>query len=69
MMLITHLVCGVLLGSGAALASLLVGLPIWAALLVGLLGGNVGMMASALATYLFPLPKLPDTLELYPAQA
>jgi hypothetical protein len=69
MMLITHLVCGVLLGSGAALASLLMGLPIWAALLVCLLGGNVGGLASALATYLFPLQELPDTVELDAAQA
>jgi hypothetical protein len=62
-MLMTHLVCGVLLGSGAALASLLMGLPIWAAILVYVLGCSLGLLASAIATCLFPLQEMANTAE------
>jgi uncharacterized membrane protein len=58
MMLVTHVICGVILGSGAALALCILGLPVWAVILAYVLWGSLGVLASALATRLFP----PDDL-------
>ena len=53
-MLTTHLICGGLLGLGAALSSWVLGAPVWAALLVCALVGAAGGLASAIGMYLFP---------------
>jgi hypothetical protein len=53
-MIVTHLVCGFVLGLGAGLAGWIIGLPAWAAVLAYILGINLGALASTLATYLFP---------------
>lgn len=53
-MIVTHLVCGLVLGSGAGLASWVSGAPAWTVLLAYCLAVSLGMLASALAASLFP---------------
>jgi hypothetical protein len=53
-MLLTHLVCGIVVGLGAALAIWIAGLPAWIVVFAYALGLNFGVLASALALYLWP---------------
>ena len=57
-MLSTHLICGGLLGLGAALSSLVLGVPVFTVLLVCILVGGAGVLVSAIGMHLFPLEQL-----------
>ncbi len=59
-MLIVHLVVGVVLGALSAVAGVLMGASVWGGVGCYILGGNVGLCASMLATLLRPSARVPQ---------